>query len=483
MSCSELLFKDFNVDSSFLLNGNAYANFSAEIDPASARQFFLFSKNDTPIEGNLIAVGNQIIFTPIEEITENNSYKIQVFAGTKDIMGNTLQFDYCNEILLKKDFTCPFVKSINFYDNSLNIVFNKKIDKKSFNDNFSIIPQKDFVCIWNEKENAVSLSFHEKNMHNKNFSIKIQKGLRDCSFNEMENDFLWDWRMREKASATQIEFLGKKCGDNTFSVIENIFANADLAEGIQIRFNNQINSDTLLSCLECEPEIPFKIEPELSTEGKYCKSATIIFMSYPKWNKDFNLIARPGIQDINGNNISEKSIIVKNNSEAKRPPEIIFMAIKNQAGWILADKNDNWKNISFPLTDYPEGVEKKLPVRFIFSISGMSKQIDRLSAMEALDVQCNSCASMRFVNIESISENDFDENDDFIKNNLIKEKILEIKSNDKKIAMIKCEASFRNRLQDEKPAYGIIEFRIGNEIKDNQKNYMEEEALFSFNKN
>ncbi|MCR5045237.1 MAG: Ig-like domain-containing protein [Treponema sp.] len=483
VSCSDYFFKDFNVENSFLLDGKVYANFSAAIDANSARQFFLFSKNASPVEGKLITQEKQIIFEPLEKIEGNSSYKIQVFAGAKDIMGNTLQFDYCNEIIFKNDLTCPFVQGIDFSNNLIKISFNKKINKQSFNDCFSIIPQKDFACDWNDDQKNLLVLLKEKNPRNKKFSITIQKGLKDLDNNEMQNDFYWNWHPENNVEDSNIEFLGKECGKENFHAIKDIFENADLSEGLLLRFNNEINSETLESCIETEPRLSILVEAELPSEGKHCKNAKIKFLEYPKWNEEFELHVRNGIQDINENYVPQRTIKIKNNSKEREPPLIEFMAMKINGDWVTVDKNENWKNISFPLIEYPEGVEKKLPLRFVFSISKCSSQIDKISAMEALSIQGNSSANINIVSINSKAENDFIPNEDFILKPSIAEKISQLKSDGKKLSLIECDSIFKNRLQNEKPAYGIIEVKISKALKDNKGNFMEEEKLFSFNKN
>ena len=482
-SCSDDFFKDFTVERSFLADGTVVAQFSADVDAASAKQNFCLIQDEAQVDGQVIVMGGLLTFVPNVNIGEDHCYKIQIFSGAMDTKGNALERDYCNTIWTKSDFTPPEILGVKAAGNELELVFSESVDKKSFFENLSIEPQKEFTAAWTDEDKRVKLAFASSLEEKKLHSIQIKSGLKDRHNNFLKKDFYWSWTSDGDALAPDFDFYACKTGESQAGKVEGRLEGADFDREIELRFTKEIDSESLASSVETEPKLPFSVVPVLGENGKHCKNAKIKFEKRPKWNESAVLKVKDKIPDRDGRNAREKSIELVNNAEEKRPPKLEFVAIKILDDFKVASKENNFVSVTFPLTEYPEGVEKELPAYFVYSISENSECVSRLDAMAATSVRCNSCANIILQSMESVKRENFSECADFWSDSKVQERLQALAGQNKKLALIKCGASFKNRLQNEKPASGLIEFCVSQELCDDRKNFMEEKELVSFNKN
>lgn len=483
ISCSGNFFAAFKVERTFLADGTVVAQFSADIDAASAKRNFSFIQDETQVDGQMAINGSCLTFVPNVKIGENHCYKIQFFSGTMDTRGNALERDYCATIWTKNDLTPPEVLSAKADEKGIEFVFSEGVERKSFFDNFSLEPQKEFLAVWKDGDKKLELFFNspleEKTLH----SIQIKTGLKDKSNNFLKNNFYWSWTSEGEALAPDFSFYARRIGQSQAQKVEGRLDGADFDSDIELRFSKEVDWESVSSSIETEPRLPFNVVPVLEENGKYCRIAKIKFEKWPKWNQSAVLTVKEKITDKDGRRAIEKSIELANDAEEKRPPKLEFVAIKVLDKFKIADQEKNFASVSFPLTDYPEGVEKELPAYFLYSISGHSEHISRLAAMEATGVECNSCANVILLTMESIRQENFSECADFWADSGVQERLRSLAAQKKKLALIKCGASFKNRLLNEKPACGLIEFSVSQKLCDENKNFMEEKALVSFNKN
>ncbi len=482
-SCAEDLFCDFRVENSFIADGKVTAVFSAELDPASAKKNFSFAQDETQMDGQLFFAENILTFVPLEKICENHCYKIQVFSGAMDTRGNRLVRDYCNTVWTKSDLTRPEIAAVRQLGQGLEISFTKEVDRRSFMDAFSVEPQKEFFARWEDGGKKVFVDFknglEEKTLH----SIKIKADLKDTKNNFMANDYYWSWTTDGSAEIPTLDFYAYSVAEEIIKKAEGEFNGADFAKEIEIRFSKEINSESLAAAIQVEPPLPYELIPHLKENTLYCSSAKIKFSEAPKWEQKILVIAKAKIEDRDGRTTKEKRLAIINNAEERRPPKLEFAAMKILDAFATADKKNNFACATFPISDYPEGVEKELAIFFVYSISQKSREIDRLSAMEATSVQSNSCASVSLLAMESKSQEKFFECADFYGDAEIQKRIQGLSAQGKRLALVKCGATFKNRLQDGKPASGTIEFKASQKLRDDKKNFMEEKVLLTFNKN
>lgn len=481
-SCADNIFEEFSVKSSFLEKEKVCVVFSSSPDPSSVKENFLFTEDDVQVGGEMFFLENVVSFVPVKKISQNHSYKIQVFCGTKDKMGNTLQRDYLNAIHTKSDLSRPSVLHANAGGGALEIQFNKAINKQSFLDNFSVEPQKDFFVRWDEAGSKVEIEFKAPLAERKLHSIKIQSGLLDEFNNKMENDFYWSWTNEPLAPVLEYSVYGFCVESGKKEILNEIFEGADFDKDFEIVFNKDVDSEILSGAIFAEEDFSLETKPLLGPQGKYCSSSLIKFKTKPRWGQEALLCVSQRICDKSDGRAQERKIKLKNNAEEKRPPMLEFVALKADGKFIAMDTERQWADISFPVDKYPEGAEKELPLYFVYSISAKAQKIDRLSAMEATRVLANSCAAIRLRTLETKSESEFLSLQELLDCQEIKEKILALKAQGKTLSLVQCGATFSNRQKNERPARGVIEFRVSQKLCDDRKNFMEEEALFACNK-
>lgn len=482
-SCSENLFEEFRVENSFIAGQAVFADFSAPIEAASAKKNFLFLRDESKVDGDLSFFGNTLVFSPKEKIGENHCYKIQVLSGAKDLRGNSLLFDYCNVVNLKKDWTAPQVLEALKNGQGFELRFSKRIDKKSFDSSFSLQPQKDYFARWNDAGDLVSIIFKDAFDVSDFYSIKVQSALSDECGNKMARDFYWSWQKDEASLAPACEFYGTECGQESAKRLLNLFENPDLSKGIEIRFDREIDLNDLLGAIECEPSRAIKASPRCEENKSRCACVLVTFSKAPKWGEEFDLLVRGGIIKSRGEAFSEKRLRISNKAEGLRPPKLEMVGLMAHGRYICASRESNWKNISFDLTAYPADTEREAPICFLYSISQDANEISRLAAMEATSVQTYSCASLVLTGMKSVRQEDFAACADFFGEQGVAEKVAQLSAAGKKLALVKADAVFKNRLQGESPAHGIIEVKVSQKLADDKNNFMEESELLSFNKN
>lgn len=482
-SCADNFFKSFEVENSFLENGKAVVVFSAPVDQSSAKESFVFVKDDAQADGLFYFVGNALIFEPAETVLKDSICAIHVYSGTRDIYGNTLQYDYKKTFCERSDFTKPFVVGAWDGGGFVEIEFNKDVDEISFLDSCSVQPQKEFFLEWRNGTKIARLKFKNALPEKTCFSLKIARGLKDKLNNKMENDFYWSWLSSPNALEPRFELYGYNSDSGERVLIEDTLDGADFSKGLEIVFNKEIDSESLFGALAVYPDAALDLEPRLERNGKFCKSAAIKFRKPPKWNEELLLSAGAGALDNSGAKAKERRVRLKNNSESRRPPALEFVALKIGGDFLLLDKKSPFANASFPATDFPEGQEKPLEIYFVYSISEMSSRVDRLSAMEATSVKANSCAGVELRTMESVGKKDFDGQTEFAGGEQVLQEIERLKSEDKTLCLIKCGAAFKNVQKNSKPAHGLIEFAVDEKLRDDKNNFMEEGALFACNKN
>ena len=476
LSCADNIFEDFAVTNSFLAGNKFCAIFSAPVDPSSAKENFLFTEDDVQIDGETLFSENAMFFLPKKGILENHSYKAQIFSGVKDKRGNSLQRDYANTFHTKKDLSRPKVLLAKIEGGALAIEFSKAINQKSFLDNFSIEPQKEFFARWNESVSKVTLEFKEPLEERTLHSIKIQSGLLDALNNKMENDFYWSWTNEPDAPSLEFLVYGFRAGKEEKELLGDFFDQADFDKEFELLFNKEIDPDSAAPAIRAEENLSV----ETRTQGK---SVFIKFKDKPKWNEAADLFVDAKICGKNGGRSKERKITIKNNAEQKRPPALEFIALKANDRILVIDKESAWTDISFDTEKYPEDQEKDFPLYFVYSISAAAQKIDRLSAMETTSVQTNSCAEIRLKSMRTESESEFSSCEELFESPDAQEKIFALKGQDKKLSLVLCGATFKNRQRNGAPARGVIEFKVGNKLRDDKNNFMEEAALFSCNKN
>lgn len=482
-SCADDAFPEFTVENSFLADGKAAVVFSAPIEAASAKKDFLFARDDVQVDGEIFLSGNALLFFPNEKITDGHRYKIQVFSGARDQNGNTLQFDYCNTINARGDCEAPKILFIKEYDDAVEIQFSKDVSEKSFLEKFSIKPEKEFFAIWSEGSKKVRLAFKSALAESVLYSVKIESGLEDLWGNKTGSDFYWSWTKNPDAKAPECIVWGFKAGESQSKALDGVLEGADFDKGLELSFSKEIDSESLWTAVSVEPPLAFEIFPQLDEDGKFCKSALVKFSEKPKWGQEVLFIVGEKIADKSGAKIKEKRTALKNNAEDFRPPVLECVAVKNNGGFLALDKENSFSTISFPTTDYPDYEEKEISLYFLYSISRAAGRIDRLSAMEATSVQANSCAAITLKTMQALCEEELLALADFSQEEEASKTIAALKAQGKKLSLVACRADFRNCLRNGKPAHGLIEFTASQKICDDKKNFMEESALFSCNKN
>ena len=482
-SCADYFFEDFTVKDSYLSQEKAWVEFSAPINASSAKENFFFAKEETRLEGKISLSGNFLMFEPYEKIEEKRSYTIKVFAGARDEKGKCLQYDYSKTIHLKNDLTRPQALSVKTTDCGIEIQFNKEMNEESFLENFSIQPQKDFFVKWNKGHDIVQLDFKGALLEKTLYSIKIQGDIKDSFNNKMQNDFYWSWTNESQAKSLETTFYGRRAGQTDEIPLFDSFEEMDFDKGIEIRFNKKIESKNLLGAISLEPQVSFEIIPRLGEKGDLCSEALLKFNSKPKWGQELLLIVEEKILDDNGSKMKAKRIALKNNAEEFRPPKVEFIAFKSgQKAFVLSEEN-NFLNATFELSEYPEGEEKDFPLFFVCSISEKSKVLDRISAMEAASVQGNACAAIKLKTMECLSKNETALENDFLAQKEFREALEKLESEGKNFSLIKCKGSFKNFQRNGKPARGLIEFVVSEKLCDDKKNFLEESARLTCDKN
>ena len=474
-SCADRLYEDFSVENSLIKDGKAWTVFSAPIDISSAKRNFFFFCDDEQVDGEITVNERFLTFTPREEISENHTYKMQIKSGAKDRRGNFLQADYERIFEKRTDLTKPEVLSIKDLEQGLEIKFNKAIDEISFYDNFSIVPGKEFFSRWNQERTAVEITFAEPFAEGVLHSVKIQADLLDLSNNKMQSDFYWSWTTKAAAPQAQALLYGWRAGQSERIELAETFDGADFERGIEIELTQEVDSETIEGAAAVEPKILFSVTANVGPNGKKCKSALVRFYEKPKWGQEFWLA-------IESPKIKGRRIAIKNNAEELRPPRLEFMTLEAEGKTLLIDAKSDWANISFPTSAYPAGQAKDFPIRFVYSISGAASRIDRISAMEATSASANSCADISLKTMKSFSQEEFALSA-FCSIQEVQEKIQALQSQGKRLCLVECGATFANKLDGSKPARGVIEFKTSKKIHDDKNNFMEEDAIFSCNKN
>lgn len=482
-SCADAFFEEFTVKSSFLQEGKAVVVFSSPVDASSAKNNFLFAQDDERIEGNFYFAGSSMIFEPITKISENHCYKITIYSGAMDKKGNELVYDYSNTFYTKSDLEKPSVVSAFIIADCLQIEFSKSVDQKSFLESFSIAPEKDFFVDWNNEKNKATISFKSALLENTLYSIKIASGLKDNFNNKMENDFLWSWTNEDGAAKPEFKLYGYKVGSEEKILLLNVHEEADFLKPIEIVFTKPVDSQSIAGAISFRPQISFEIEPRLEDTGNFCSSALIKFDQKPLWNKEYTLIVDEKIRDKSDALAAGQTLFLKNNSQALLPPKLEFIALLIKDECFVLDKADGFANLTFALTDYPDGQEKDLPIYYFYSISPDSEKIDEISAMEGTSVLTNACASITINALSSIKSGKIMDSIDLLRMQNAARKIEELESERKNLCLVKCNSIFINRQKNDDPARGIIEFCASEKICDDKKNFMEEKAVFACNKN
>lgn len=482
ISCADNFFEDFEVKNSFFAGKNVLVEFSAAVDPSSAKENFLFAQDDVQVDGEMTFLGSSILFVPAKEICENHSYKVHVFSGIRDLKGNSLQRDYVNLIHTKSDLARPKILSAKIEGENLVIQFSKAIDQKSFLDSFSIEPQKDFFARWSPGREKVEIAFMSPLAQRTVHSIKIKAGLLDERNNKMENDFFWSWTNAPDAPFLECALYGHKVGCDESICMNGVFENADFDKPFKIEFNKEVDSESALSAVSAEENFSLEKTAQRSSDGKLCKSVLVKFKTRPKWNEAALLCVDGSHLEKNGA-LGHLKVVLVNGAEERRPPLLEFMAAKANGKLYVIGRDDFVADISFDTAEYPDGEEKDFPLYFVYSISAAAKTIDRLSAMEATKVLSSSCAAIHLKALECAEESGMGLYPDFSASQKAQGKILSLKASSKKLALVKFDATFRNLQKDGRPARGVIDFKVSQKLCDDLKNYMEEVAGFACNKN
>ena len=242
-----------------------------------------------------------------------------------------------------------------------------------------------------------------------------------------------------------------------------------MSKGIEIFLGKSDAFENLKDALVIEPNITFDVRQDGA-------KALIEFKEKLKWNETFYLI-------INGGKFKERKIEVKNNAEELRPPRLEFAVFEADGKTIILDEQDNYQNVSFPLADYPAGQEIDFPIWFVYSISGAAGRVDKISAMEATGVNANFCASVSLKTVKALSQEEFDMTSEFFCSPSVRQKILSLQAQGKRLSLVDFGAVFANKEAASKPARGLLEFKVSKKLCDDMKNFMEESAALSCNKN
>lgn len=487
-SCADSFFPEFTVRNSYLDGQKAVVLFSAQVNPISAMKNFLFAEDERQIEGKLDFFENALIFVPNEQISENHCYKIAVYSGAQDLDGNTLQRDYQKTFYTKNDLTPPIVVQAKTLEDSekntyeLQIFFNKEINKKSFDESFSMEPEAESFVTWTEDGKTAKIQFKAPLLERTLHSIKIEKNLKDRLNNTMLNDFYWSWTNNPCAKNPSYKVYAKEFGELEPIEIKDTWQNADFSEPLRIVFDKSVLADSVEQAIELQPKTAFEVEAARENGKKTCRSAKITFTEKAKWNSEFTLVLKGSIKDASGFCVQERKIAIKNNSEKTRPPklECIIMALDGKN--IFLGPQKNFSPAEFSIDKYPCAKWTEVPIYFIFSTSPFSKKIDRISAFEGISASATTAGTINLNTIECLEEEDFLTFPEIFEDANAKETIDFIKANSLNPCAVLCRALFKNAELNEKPAAGLIEFTASQALCDDKQNYMEETTRLTCDK-
>lgn len=112
ISCSDILFPEFRVDSVSYDDKKVTVKFSADVDEDSAKKSISLQEDDTEITGTFLCSGNKISFFPKDGIRKNYDYDLAISTLCEDSKGISLKKDFHYSFSTRDEHTRPEILSI-----------------------------------------------------------------------------------------------------------------------------------------------------------------------------------------------------------------------------------------------------------------------------------------------------------------------------------------------------------------------------------
>ncbi len=339
-SCSEFFFREFTVEDACIKDGAFCITLSSQIDEKSLEESFCVTEDEIQVKGQRETAGNIIFFYPADGITDNHKYSVILYAGARDLDGNSLQNNYKKIFYAKEDLTPPAVANIECIVRNdkviqgVSIDFNKPLDKMSFEKNFSITPSLSFISRWNTEQTKVCIIFTDKVIEKTDYSIYLSEETVDIHRNKIQRKFYWSFIDQRDYISPNYELYAYHYGEDNSVLMAAEEEGIDFSRPITIKFNKKLDADKVRNGIHIEADCMYEVIPCLASVGQLIDQADIIIKNSLAWNR-YIYIYVSDITDSFGEKVPQGIFLAKNNSEYVEPPSFIAAAFTVSDNHIL----------------------------------------------------------------------------------------------------------------------------------------------------
>ena len=486
ISCSDVLFPEFKVETVSYDDNKVTVKFSADVDEDSAKKSISLQEDDSEITGTFFCSGNKISFFPKDGIKKNYDYDLAISTLCEDSKGVSLEKDYHYSFSTREEHTKPEILSISpdnqqFIEDELeyiSIVFSEPVTRESFIDSLEISPAFEYFLDFKDYDKEVHLIPKAPLTLNTDYTITVNTGLSDFSRNNLMEDKKSVFFYKKKSDFASCDVSVYDKADTLLATLAADENKHNIPTDCSIRFDfsHEMDFSAASAYFYFTPNVDYKITKD-EINGKY-----IIFeLSNAKWNTKYNVTILNGLPDVYGQRYEDiKSFAFTTDNEKNTPPCFVKGIVqtsdwKNQSlsetdDFCYLSEDKNYSNISFS-EYYTAGTGKNAEAYLMFYSSNGSDGIDVYSLREGLSVSAtNSCCQIIIKTINRVELDDI----------LEKIKVLfdeDFSGVSRKVNIFNVIFEITNTSKS-----GEIHFVLENVIKDSLNNSLERKYNFILNK-
>ena len=279
--------------------------FSEEVDRFSFESIFHLAGPEGDAEGDFLWEIGSVVFSPAGEMQPGFRYRMTINGELKTIDGKSfskyidIPFFYTTDdfppLLVSASPEAFLPVDTNF---ELTLVFNKVINKDSFDEGFTINPASDFNCDWNSDATEVTISPDEAWINLKHYTWSVSTDVTDLDGIPLARKETGSFLVQLDLTAPSVTgvYPATDNGDGSFSVLTALTPD-DLLLGqhLAITFSEDIDFTSLRQNLTLNPSI----------EGYTAALDSKAVLYYIEENvppaAEYEMTIEAGLKDLSGN--------------------------------------------------------------------------------------------------------------------------------------------------------------------------------------
>jgi hypothetical protein len=389
-----------------------WVEFSAPVNKNKAEAAFTLKEGSAVQAGSFAWHGNQMLFLPLQEISEGKDYEMTVSDTVENDLGVSLEADFHFSFSTKSETVRPWVSSfspagdavIDDPYQSLVIVFSEKMDPPSLYRAFSVIPQAPGSFTWSADGATCTFTPLQPYEWQTEYVVTIRSEASDAQGNSLADEFISRFSVGSDTAPPAVSSVRNTMGgiasgvslaaDDPDDAAVTVTESWECGWGIEVHFSEPVLRESIESYLVFSPDWRYSIDcPSLASDTLSLQPEERLV-----YDTVYTLTVRQGVTDEQGNKTpADTCYRFRSNGSASAPPQVTKLRFRlNPADPPVdaeyAEYGPNDAFLSLDLTEFSAGSTVSTYLD-LYLILAQDAGVNLMSLMEAFSISTtNGCA-------------------------------------------------------------------------------------------